>query len=70
MCSRKLQTLLIHWNSIRAPGAIMIAKQLKINNSLKVLDVSFNSFANGLTKRLTIKRPDPDKAKSNDELTG
>lgn len=69
MCSRHLQTLLLHWNSIRAPGAQLIAKQLKINKTLKVLDVSFNSFANGLTRRITVKRPEPEKGKLGDETT-
>jgi len=67
MCSRQLQILLMHWNSIRAPGALIIAKQLKINKTLKVLDVSFNCFANGLTKRITVKRPDPEKAKPEED---
>jgi len=36
---------------------------------LKVLDVSFNSFANGLTRRITVKRPEPEKGKLGDETT-
>jgi hypothetical protein len=46
---------------------LIIAKQLKINKTLKVLDVSFNCFANGLTKRITVKRPDPEKAKPEED---
>ena len=61
MCTRELVTLLAHWNLIRAPGAILIAKQLKLNKSLRVLDISFNCMGNGLMQRFTIKRPDPEK---------
>jgi hypothetical protein len=39
-----LKTLILHWNKIRGPGSSKIAKALKINNSLRILDVSYNSF--------------------------
>jgi hypothetical protein len=39
-----LKTIIIHWNKIRGPGSAKIAKALKINNSLRILDVSYNSF--------------------------
>lgn len=68
MCTRDLVTLLAHWNLIRTPGAIMIARQLKLNKSLRVLDISFNCMGNGLMRKVYVKRPEPEK-KDKDKLT-
>ena len=42
--SERLQTLQLHWNKIRAKGAIALARALKLNKTVQILDLSFNSF--------------------------
>lgn len=39
-----IRTLLLHWNRIRGKGAVALAKGVKTNNSLLILDASFNAF--------------------------
>ncbi len=47
----QLRTLLLHWNRIRGKGAIAIARGIKQNNSLLILDASFNAFGSSQLKR-------------------
>jgi len=37
----------LHWNKIRAAGSIELARAIKVNETVKILDVSFNSFTSG-----------------------
>jgi len=46
-----LRTLLLHWNRIRGKGAVSLAKGVKHNNSLLILDASFNAFGSSSLKR-------------------
>ena len=39
-----METLLLHWNKIRGKGALALAKAIKYNESIEILDLSFNSF--------------------------
>ena len=39
-----IATLLLHWNRIKAPGSILMANALSVNESLAILDLSFNSM--------------------------
>lgn len=59
MTSRKLQTLLMHWNLVRGNGLQAIAKCVQHNQTLQVLDISFNSFAS--LKKITVKKPTEEK---------
>jgi len=45
----------MHWNQIRAKGSTFMAKALKVNTTLKVLDMSFNSMASGAGLRLAVQ---------------
>lgn len=57
--SEFLETVLLHWNKIRAKGAIAIAKSLKKNKHVKILDLSFNSFGGvggGATRRVCVTK--------------
>jgi hypothetical protein len=38
---------LLHWNKIRGKGATLLAKAIKVNETLQVFDASFNSFGSG-----------------------
>ena len=49
-----LETLQLHWNKIRAKGAIMLAKAVKKNRTLKILDLSFNSFGSGAIRKVVV----------------
>lgn len=42
-----LRTLLLHWNLIKGKGSIAIAKVMKRNTTLQILDASFNAFGSG-----------------------
>ena len=54
--SDMLETLLLHWNKIRAKGAIALARALKSNKSLQIIDLSFNSFGSaGGTRQACVK---------------
>ena len=53
--SKVLDTLQMHWNKIRGRGSICLAKALKINNTLKVLDCSFNSFGSEGNRKVQVK---------------
>jgi Ran GTPase-activating protein (RanGAP) involved in mRNA processing and transport len=44
---KKLQELYLHWNQLRAPTGAVLFSILKDNDTLKVLDVSNNSFGIG-----------------------
>ena len=46
-----LRTLLLHWNRIRGKGSAALAKGIKHNNSLLILDASFNAFGSCPLKR-------------------
>jgi hypothetical protein len=46
-----LRTLLLHWNKIRGKGAVALAKGVKHNQSLMILDASFNAFGSCPLKR-------------------
>ena len=52
--SDKIETLLLHWNMIRQKGAISLAKAIKNNTTIRVLDLSFNSLGSGGTSRVTV----------------
>ena len=52
--SKKIETLQLHWNQIRAQGSMYIAKAIKSNRTVKILDVSFNSFGSGVMRRAMI----------------
>lgn len=55
-----LETLQLHWNKIRAKGAMCLAKAIKTNRTIKILDISFNSFGSGAVKK-AIVQDDPKK---------
>jgi len=42
-----LKSLLLHWNKIRGKGATLLAKAIKVNDTLQIFDASFNSFGSG-----------------------
>lgn len=42
-----LRTLLLHWNLIKGKGSIAMAKAMKRNTTLQILDASFNAFGSG-----------------------
>ena len=50
-----LETVQLHWNKIRSKGAIDLAKALKGNKTVKVLDLSFNSMGSGSIRRAIIQ---------------
>lgn len=52
--SQTLETLQLHWNKIRAQGAIYLAKAIKNNKTIKIVDISFNSFGSGACRRALI----------------
>ena len=49
--SETLETLQLHWNKIRAKGAMSLAKSIKTNRTIQILDMSFNSFGSGSIKK-------------------
>lgn len=55
-----MQTLQVHWNKIRGKGAIMLARVLKRNRSVKIFDASFNSFASGAIRKVQVRDKDDD----------
>ena len=53
-----LRTLILHWNKIRGKGAVSLAKGVKHNHSLLILDASFNAFGScPLKRRKGYKKP-------------
>lgn len=42
--NKNLQELYLHWNCIRSKGGGIIFRELYKNDTLKVLDISFNSL--------------------------
>lgn len=42
-----LRVLILHWNQIREKGSIALARALRKNKSLQILDISFNSLGTG-----------------------
>ena len=50
--SECMETLQVHWNKIRGKGSIVLSKAVKTSRSLRVLDVSFNSFASGAIRKV------------------
>ena len=50
-----LETVQLHWNKIRSKGAIDLAKALKGNKTVKVLDLSFNSMGSGSIRRAIVQ---------------
>ena len=53
--SECLETLQLHWNKIRAKGSMFLAKSIKANRTIKVLDISFNSFGSGAIKKAIVQ---------------
>ena len=52
-----LRTLLLHWNRIRGKGSVALAQGIKHNNTLLILDASFNAFgSSSLKKRKAVKK--------------
>jgi len=49
-----VRTLLLHWNRIRGKGAIALAKGIRDNKSLLIMDASFNAFGSCPLKRKKI----------------
>ncbi|KAL4492967.1 hypothetical protein ABPG72_020746 [Tetrahymena utriculariae] len=47
-----LQELYLKWNNFRQDGGICIAQGIKKNQSLKVLDISFNNLASHQSKKI------------------
>ena len=52
--SELLETLQLHWNKIRSKGAMRIAKAIKTNQTIQILDLSFNSFGSGAVRKALI----------------
>ncbi|EAS04473.2 hypothetical protein TTHERM_00616480 (macronuclear) [Tetrahymena thermophila SB210] len=50
--SMTLQELYLKWNNFRQDGGICIAQGIKKNQSLKVLDISFNNLGSHQSKKL------------------
>jgi Ran GTPase-activating protein (RanGAP) involved in mRNA processing and transport len=42
-----LRVLILHWNQIREKGSVALARALRKNNNLQILDVSFNALGTG-----------------------
>ena len=42
--NKALMSLMLHWNKIRWKGAVEIFKALTDNDSLRILDISYNSL--------------------------
>jgi Ran GTPase-activating protein (RanGAP) involved in mRNA processing and transport len=62
----QIRVLLLHWNRIRGKGATQLAKAVKVNNSLQVLDASFNAFGScPLRKKKVQKRQNKEVERSN-----
>ena len=58
--SQCLEGIQIHWNKIRCKGSIALAKVVKKCQTLLYLDVSFNAFSQGTTRRVRVKENDED----------
>ena len=46
-----LVSLFLHYNRIFAKGGMLIAEKLKINSSIQIFDISFNSIGGGIVTK-------------------
>ena len=53
--SKLIHTVQIHWNRIRGQGSMYLSQAIKKNESLRVLDCSFNSFGSDCVKSFLVK---------------
>lgn len=52
-----LRALILHWNQIREKGSVALARALRKNKTLQILDISFNSLGTGqLFKKRKLQR--------------
>ena len=54
--SQMLETLLLHWNKIRSKGSCSLAKALKKNTIIQILDLSFNSLGSGAKRKALLSK--------------
>ena len=50
--SQRLKVLVLHWNKITYKGGLKIANVLKLNQTLKVLDLSWNTLGKFVLENL------------------